>query len=138
MGFFPKIYALAQLALLLVLERQSSSQNALSQRSLLATEIYENKQNTNNAPEAYFVKNQQFQYVHPIINLTSCVVHLLALPSVYPRSRGREVGMPSTLLQPSTHSHPNRRPSSVKASDWGHLLEPRILYCCEFCDCWLT
>lgn len=54
--FFPKIYALAQLVLLLVLERQSSSQSALSQWSLLAMEISENKQNKNKALEAYFVQ----------------------------------------------------------------------------------
>lgn len=115
LGFFPKIYALAQLELLLVLERQSSSQSALSQWSLLAMEIYENKQNTNNTLEAYFVKTQQFQYIYPITNSTSCVVHLLALLSVYPRTRGREAGMPSILPQPSTHSHLDRRASRIKA-----------------------
>lgn len=138
MGFFPKIYALAQLALLLVLEWQSSSQSALSQRSLLAMEIHENKQNTNNAQEAYFVKTQQFQYIHPIINLPSWVAHLLDLLSVCPQTRGREAGMPSILLQPSTHFHLDRIASSIKASDWGLLPETGILYCCEFCDCWLS
>lgn len=53
--FFPKIYGVAQLALLLVLERQPSSHSALSQRSPLAMEISEDRQNTNNVPEAYFV-----------------------------------------------------------------------------------
>lgn len=42
-GFFPKIYTLAKLVVLLVLEQQSSSQSALSQQSLLAMEIYENE-----------------------------------------------------------------------------------------------
>lgn len=136
--FFPKIYTPAQLELLLVLEWQSSSQSALSQRSLLAMEIYENKQNTNNVLEVYFVKTPEFQYVHLTTNLTSCVVHLLALLWDCPRARGREVRVPSTLLQPSTHSHLNRNASSIRASGWARLLEPRILYCCEFCDFWLT
>lgn len=52
--FFPKIYALPQLVLLLVLKWQSRSQSPLSQWSPLAPEAYENKQNTNNTSEGYF------------------------------------------------------------------------------------
>lgn len=83
-------------------------------------------------------KTQQFQYTYPIINLTSCTVHLLVLLSVYPRARGRDTAMPSIPFQSSTPSHLCRRASSIKASDWGHLNEPTIFYYPEFYECYLT
>lgn len=58
MFVFPKIYALVQLVLLLVLEMQSSTQSVLSQRSLLVIKMFGKKKNTNNALEVYFATKQ--------------------------------------------------------------------------------
>lgn len=82
-------------------------------------------------------KIHQFQHMQPITNLITCAVHLFTLLSgyfrvqVYFRARGR--GLCAQRSAPAQHTFPLSRAPRIKASDWNHLLDLRILY--SFCDC---
>lgn len=111
--FFPKICALVQLAFVTGLG------TAVKQSNCIITVIFFGYGNLwkqtkhKQCSEADFVKKQRFQGIHPIINLTSCIAHPLALLSVCPRAGAQH----PFWLQPSTHSHLNRRASGTKAPD---------------------
>lgn len=76
-------------------------------------------------------KIHQFQHMQPITNLITCAVHPFTLLSVYFRARGR--GLCAQRSAPAQHTFPLSRAPRIKASDWNHLLDQRILY--SFCDC---
>lgn len=133
---FPKIYALVQLVLLLVLEMQSSTQSVLSQWSLLVIKMFGKKKKTQTMLWRFILlqnktKIHQFQHMQPITNLITCAVHLFTLLSVYFRARGR--GLSAQRSAPAQHTFPLSRAPTIKTSDWNHLLDLRILY--SFCDC---